>query len=415
MRYKLAFVLAVAGLAALVSASGASAQTICDVPSVAFPTIQMAIDDPQLCATVRLGVVEFAEQLTIGRSLTLQGRSFKQGVETFVSRLGPPAVMTEPYALINIVGARTRVKIRHVVIHGYATGDGLIGVRSGRDTRVTIRDCVFRNMRPETLDARLGFVALHVGGPLLPGTPTGITGHSITACRIEGYQNAAVVVEGAGTTATIADNLIRAALETGEVRPAGTAAPIGVLVLDGARATIDGNNLVDNSRAGGGGAAVIIADGGDGSQIVSYNNMDRNDLGVGVDGTSSVKIYRNGLTQNDTGIALGETAVSDSNTIQLNRIEKGGTGPGLLLGDSSSNNISSNEVLTHAGGDGVVISATSSKNKLYRNRSQGNRYFGYLDASTGTGTGKTANTYTSNICAGNNDGGAQSSPLGLCK
>lgn len=413
MRYKLAFVLAVAGLAALVSAPEASADWqdthVCDVPSVDFPTIQSAIDQP-LCFTVRLGVIEFTEQLTIGRSLTLQGRSFKQGVETFVSRLRPPAVMNAPYALINIVGARTRVKIRHVVIQGYATGDGLIGVRSARDTRLTIRDCVFRYMRPPTLDARPGFVAIHVGGPLLPGTPTGITGHSITACRFEGYQNAGIVVEGAGTTATIADNIIRAHVETGEVRAAGAAAPTGVLVLDGARATIDRNDLEDNSRAGGGGAAVIIADGGDGSQVVSYNNIDRNDLGVGVDGTSSVKIYRNALFANDTGISLGETAVSNSNTIQLNRIESGGTG--LLLGQSSSNNISSNDVLTNAG-DGVVIPATSSKNKLYRNRSQGNGDFGYLDASTGTGG--TANTYTSNICAGNNGGGAQSSPLGLCK
>jgi hypothetical protein len=169
---------------------------------------------------------------------------------------------------------------------------------------------------------------------------------------------------------------------------------------------------VDNSHAAGGGAAIIISDGGDGSQVVSYNNIDRNDLGVGVDGTSSVEIYRNALFANDTGISLGETAVSDSNTIQLNRIESGGIG--LLLGHSSSNNISSNDVLTNTG-HGVVIPKISSKNSLYRNRSQGNRGFGYLDASKGKGPGGTANTYTSNICVGNNLGGAQSSPLGLCK
>lgn len=415
MRYKLAVVLAVSGLIALVSAPEASAAwqdtNVCDVPSVDFPSIQSAIDQP-LCFTVRLGVIEFAEQLTIGRSLTLQGRSFTQGAETFVSRLRPPAEMTAPYALINIVGPRTRVKIRHVVIQGYATGAGLIGVRSGRDTRLTIRDCVFRHMRPSTLDDRPGFVAIHVGGPLLPGTPTGITGHSITACRIEGYQNAAIVVEGAGTTATIADNLIKAHVETGEIRAADAAAPTGVLVLDGARATIDRNDLVDNRRAEGGGAAVIIADGGDGSQVISYNNIDRNDVGVSVDGTNSVKIYRNALFDNDIGVALGATAPSDSNTIQLNRIEGGVIG--LSLGQSKTNNVSSNDVVSNSD-DGVVIAPVSTGNKMYRNRSQGNGGFGYLDSSAGKGTASTGNTYTSNICTGNNGGGPQSSPLGLCK
>ncbi|MBI4488592.1 MAG: right-handed parallel beta-helix repeat-containing protein [Deltaproteobacteria bacterium] len=410
MQYRLTFVLAVAGLSALVSAAVAFAQNtgVCDVPSV-FPTIQSAIDEP-LCTTVRLAPLTYHEQLTIPRSLTLAGRSFQQGDESFVSRLQPPPTMTAPYALINVVGARTRVKIKHIVLEGPATAAGLIGVLSGRDTRLTIRDCVFRNMSPSPLNAGSGFVAIHVGAPLLPGAKPGITGHSITNCRFVGYQNAAIIVEGVGTKATITGNLIAGDVVDG-VRPAGTAAPIGVLVHDGAQATIDRNDVQDNSREGGGGAAVVIDDGATGS-IVSANNIFRNDLGVGVDGTPSVKIYRNALFRNDTGISLGETAISDSHTVQANRIESGGTG--LSVGHSSSNSLSSNYSVKNTG-DGIVLSPAAVKNKLYHNRSENNGGLGFSDSSAGKGTAGTANTYTSNLCSGNNGGGAQSSPLKLCK
>lgn len=195
------------------------------------------------------------------------------------------------------------------------------------------------------------------------------------------------------------------------VRPADTAAPIGVLVHDGAQATIDRNDLQDNSRDGGGGAAVVI-DGGVTGSIVSANNIFRNDLGVGVDGTPSVKIYRNALFGNDTGISLGEAATANSHTIQNNRLESGGTG--LSVGNSSSNSLSNNYAVKNTG-HGIVLSAAALKNRVYKSRSENNGGLGFSDSSAGTATAGTANTYTSNLCSGNNGGGAQSSPPALCK
>ena len=87
----------------------------------------------------------------------------------------------------------------------------------------------------------------------------------------------------------------------------------------------------------------------------------------------------------------------------------------LVLGHASSNAVSSNDLLRNSAGHGAVLSAASAKNKMYRNRADNNEGFGFLDSSLGRGTAGTANTYTTNICSGNNDGGAQSSPAGLCR
>ena len=422
MRNRLAFVLAV-GLVALASAPAAFAEWqdtgICDVLTD-FPTIQEAIDEPG-CLTVRLPATregfEFKEQLNIWRSLTISGQSFTHKEEkertVIVTRLHPPDVMVGS-VLINVSGARTRVKLKHIVIEGPApaTGDGLIALRAPRDTRVTVSNFVFRNIRPQPLDNRSGFVAAHLGGPLPPDGDPGITGHTFTDCRFDGYQNAALLVEGVGTTATVTKSIISGAVAgTDNVRPASTAAPIGVVVLSGARATITRISLVDNSREGGGGAAIFL-DGGATGSVISYNNIDRNDLGIGVDGTSGAKIYSNGVSQNDTGISLGSSEASDSNTIQNNRIEKGGLG--LFLGHASSNAVSSNALLANTG-KGAELSSNTAKNKMYKNRAQGNGGLGFHDSSPATGKAPTANIYTSNFCTGNNGGGAQSSPAGICR
>ena len=260
-------------------------------------------------------------------------------------------------------------------------------------------------------------MAVDVGGPL-PQPKPGITGHTFTGCRFDGYQNAAIKVAGVGTTAVISNSIISGASagELDKERDATTAAPVGVLVVDGAKVTINRSNLMDNSCADNacvdGPGTAISLQGGAILSIISYNNIDRNDMGIAVEGTSRAKIFRNGLFQNDTGISLGLLAASDLNTINDNRIERGGLG--LFLGQASSNFVSRNNLLTNTA-QGAVLSADAAKNTLYRNRAQDNGDLGFLDSSHGTRTAATANIYTSNICSGNNGGGDQSSPAGLCK
>jgi hypothetical protein len=347
--------------------------------------------------------------LTIHRSLTLGGQSFQHGDERFVSRLRPPDVMSGS-VLINVVGARTRVKIKHIVIEGPASG-GLIGVWAGRDTRVTMRDCVFRDIRPPAYDTAWGFIAMVLGGALQPKTKVGITGHLISTCQFDGFQTHAVVVSGTGQIATIENNRFDADGAADVPRPAGAVAPIGIIAYDGASVVIDRNNFTGHSRVGGGGAAVALINASP-SSVVSFNNVDRNHLGIGLDGSSGVEVYRNAMTDNDVGLWLGWSASADSNSILYNRIEGGGTA--LFLDRGNANSVANNNFLNNVRGAGALTTAASSRNKFYRNQAENNRDPGFVDASLGTGTWGTANTYTSNTCSGNNGGGAQSSPAGLC-
>jgi hypothetical protein len=410
MPYKLLLSFAIAGLIGLTPAPAPAAwqdTNICDVPSADFATIQSAIDEPQ-CFTVRLGVATFTEQLTIHRSLTLGGQTFQHGDERFVSRLHPPSGMIDP-VLIRVVGARTRVKIKHVVIAGPGDGEGLIGVWSGRDTRVSIRDCVFRNMRPPAFDSRWPFLAVYLGGPLLNPRVKGITGHTITNCRFEGYQTAAVFVEGTGTIATIEGNIIDANGPANTGRPLNASGPTGIFAYAGAAVTVDRNTLVGNFRPGGGGWGVVLTNAAS-TSVVSANNISWNDVGVGVDGTSSMKIYRNAMTGNGMGIIVGWATASNSNLISNNNIGAGGTG--VYLGLANSTDVANNQFVGNTLGHGIIISAGASQNVLYHNRADNNSGLGFGDASAGTGTGGTGNIYTANICAGN--GGGDSWPAGLC-
>ena len=64
--------------ALLISGSAAFAAT-CTVPSASYPTIQSAVDDP-VCDTINVGPGVYTENVTISRSLTLNGAQAGQAV-----------------------------------------------------------------------------------------------------------------------------------------------------------------------------------------------------------------------------------------------------------------------------------------------------------------------------------------------
>src|SRR5262245_52424056 len=162
MGHRLAFILGGAVLTALIFATAAVAQPICEVmcapgtlatgcPTTNFQTIQSAIDNP-LCTSIVLRATQegfpYREQLTIGRNVSIAGKTVpvKEGrvvIDKIVTTLQPPA--DPPFGpgmfgpnLMTIVGTpavRSRVKIKHVIFQGPGPAvGGFIGVRAGRDT-----------------------------------------------------------------------------------------------------------------------------------------------------------------------------------------------------------------------------------------------------------------------------------------
>src|SRR5262245_7824708 len=104
------------------------------------------------------------------------------------------------------------------------------------------------------------------------------------------------------------------------------------------------------------------------------------------------------------GIATGPliaNVIADTNRSQANTNGFCVTGTGHTF---SRNVASANDI------DGFQVDGSGSTFDL--NRSMNNGAFGIFDFTTGGGTGGTGNTYTNNVCSGNDSG--DSSPPGLC-
>lgn len=385
-----------------------------------FHTIQSALNfpDPALgetgipCVYVQPDAAVWREPLLVRRSVTLAGTTFRQGENVFRTTLAPPTDAVGPVALVRIEGRKVRLKVKHIVFQGpLASGDGLIGIAAGKDTRLTIRDSSFFDIRPEPLDGRDGFVAVQVGTPTLPGETTQITFADISAVRMEGFQSAGIVFQGVGTTGLVSRIFLSAQLSSAS-RTAGQAAPVGIAVRAGAQADILRNDIV-NARGpagSGGGVGIAVSDAARDVTIME-NNIDRNDTGIAVDGTREVTIYRNGLDDNGVGLVLGAVSPVTEVVVTSNRVAGGGAGARLAAG--TRNVFKSNQVQGSAG-VGLAVSDGTSDNLFSRNRADTNAGLGFTDATTGSDRSGTANAWRSNVCHGNNANGVQASPPQLC-
>jgi hypothetical protein len=379
-----------------------------------FQTIQSAVDFPNAalgevgppCLYVQMDGTVWREQIVIRHSLTLAGTSFRQGETVFTTTLEPPPDATGPVTLVKIIGRKVKVKMKHLIFRGPLTsGDSLIGIDAGKDTRLTIRDSFFLDIEPSPLDGRGGFIGIQVGTPTAVGEPPQITFADISATRFEGFQNSAMVFQGVGTTGSVLQTFVSAG--TGSPRVVG---PVAIHVRGGAAIDIVRNDVVDARGPGGSGVGIAL-EGAGVDTVVMDNNIDRNGVGIAVDGTAEAVIYRNGFDQNRLGIALGTTSPVTDVTVSKNRVEAGVRGIRLMSG--TKNAILTNHVLANTG-VGVELGADTSKNSVSKNRTHNNGGLGFIDPTTGLDRSGTANFWRSNRCHGNNDGGVQASPPKLC-
>ena len=392
MRYRFAIAFAALALGSVVgTALAAVLPGTCKVgPGKPYSTIQSAIDNPA-CLVVQPTLGTFTEKLTVKRTLTLAGSKFAE----FTTVLQAPADAT---AIITVEGRGVRLKVTKLELRGPGLAGSLRGIDVLKHARVTVRNSIFRAMRPETIGAGEGFVALHVGEPT--GTQVGLA--NVAETRFEDFQNAAIVVQGPGTQLVLAQSLI---IGTGDRGP-DTAVPYGVIVRNGARATIFRNDFVD-VRHPSGQATAILLDGARLDAKLQYNNIDRSSQGIVLADTHRAVLFRNALDENGEGIVLNG---ADDVDVLYNRVG-GGAGAGLSLAPANGAVVYKNEFRDNDG-DAVSVSKTSTDNVLTYNRAQNNGGYGFRDASSGTRTKGTANLYRSNFCAGNALGG--SFPAGLC-
>ncbi len=135
-------------------------------------------------------------------------------------------------------------------------------------------------------------------------------------------------------------------------------------------------------------------------------------LGIGIDSATAGTVQGNTFTSDPgDGLALygssNLTVSGNTSTVSFDGIYIGG--PGTSVASSTQNTVSSNKVNSNTN-DGIHADADTSMNTFSSNTAKSNINFDFQDASTGTATAGTANTWTGDICHPALD----SSPEGLC-
>jgi nitrous oxidase accessory protein NosD len=380
--------------------------------------LQAAINDAS-CLTVHAAVGTYREQLVIARSLTLAGSN---GRETFIEA---PASMSDPRAIVRVTGRRVKVKIKHFTIRGPGAGNALVGVLVDSQAKVTVRDSHIKDIRQEPLGGSGDFIAIHAKDGLPATAPT----LTVDGDSIQNYQGIGILVEGPTTSASIVDSVIAGP----GTRPAGGAGPVGIWIRNGAAATVSRNDVVDNrADPSTSSAAGIVLQKAAQKASLTFNNVDRNDVGIWITNTTRATVARNGIDDSVGDGLLVENVntvgneVTGAHQIQRNRMVRSG-GAGIRLSSATDSSVYLNEVMD-SGQGGIVLDAAcdvhgppacgatlppSRDNVVSQNRTDHNTGVGIVDESTGKRTAGTANTYRSNLCQGDTLG--DSSPPGLCR
>jgi parallel beta-helix repeat protein len=324
-------------------------------PAAPYTSIQAAVNAAAPGDTVKVCAGTYVEQVTIGAG--------KNGLKVISDKplqavIKAPPTMTEPGDIVRITQSQN-VLLRGFTISGplpdtlFCSPVARTGVRVDGNGSATIDKnhiTEIRSTSPALRGCQNG-VGIQVGrlaeGQV--GTAT-ITGNTIDL-----YQKNGMTIDNAGSSARVENNVVTDAGAT-EIT-----APNGIQVSRGANASVRGNKVSGNVFAG--------APASNGTGILLFQ--------AGGD----TLVENNEVFANDDGISLFDT---DNTTIKKNK---------------------SHDQVVY---DGLFADEDSSGNLFDSNEARRNAEFDCADASTGTGTAGTANTWRGNR------GVTQNRP-GLCK
>lgn len=346
-----------------------------DCPTATFTSIQSAVAAASAGDTIKVCAGTYTEQVTIPAG--------KDGVELrsvppLAATIKAPPAMVVPKAIVNITAAGD-VTIRDFTISGPGGGgcDSIrYGVRVGEGASAKIRGNHITMIHDFPFSGCQNGNAIQIGRQFEASTGSA----EITNNGIDTYQKTGIVVDNAGSNATISHNLIVGVGST------VTIAQNGVQVSRGATASVQHNEINDNM----------------------YSPMTFVSTGVLLfQPGAAVDVSHNKLRRNDETI-YSISAVGPK--IQHNDIAVS-TFDGIGLDDTSGAAVAHNTSEV-SGLDGIWVASTSANNTIAHNKMKNNTEHDAHDDSVGTGTGGTANIWTKNKCGSpnkDNHGGA------LCK
>ena len=361
---RLKLVLLTVAALTLFGASPAAAATLrvdddrAQCPDAAFTTVQSAVTAAGTGDRVQVCPGTYREQVRVDgpgkNGLRLEALRPLQAV------IQAPVVDTPPNAIVLVRGARG-VGIRGFTIRGPFTTLGCSetplehsGVRVDGGGQATVQFnhiTEIRNATPALFGCQDG-IAVRAGraGESQVGSIT------LSFNLIDEYQKGGVVVDGPGSFGRVERNVIRASEEVQHI-----IAPNGVQISRGAGARVRQNAVSEN---------IYLPGPDSGTGILLFQ------LTPGL-----VEVEENEVFENDNGIALSD---ADGTEIRDNR--------------------SHDQVRL----DGISVNSQSSDNLIVGNEAFRNARFDCRDASAGTRTAGTANTWR------DNEGETQNRP-GLCE
>jgi hypothetical protein len=297
-----AAVSAVAGGVSYASGGGAAP---CSVPS-GYPTIQAAVN-VVTCTTIRVAPGTYAENVSITRSLTLNGARAGQDAR---ARHGSGESIINGGTLANITITANNVTIDGFTLNGppnsgtaalvMQTGNTGETVQNniinnpGRAASITTSRTTFRmNVVKNTATATDGFQANST-----PVRDVTFSSNSFGGADPAIYNADITLIEG-NANVTVADN-----------KSTGDGTLVALFKTAGAR--VSGNIIV-----GGGGSSAVYIGGGNSNVSVSENTISAagsavkvaNSFGVGTN--SGVSISRNILRNNEYGVNVASASTSD--------------------------------------------------------------------------------------------------------
>jgi parallel beta-helix repeat protein len=174
----------------------------------------------------------------------------------------------------------------------------------------------------------------------------------------------------------------------------------------------DDNSLTGNSAKGNGGSGFLL---GQPFGTPRANPSRFNDL---EDNTAVKNNARGFLVFGPSNTFQGDNAIGNSaegflpvggvETL-INSVANGNGGNGFDLQAGNSDALS-NDIAVHNGFNGFSVQVTASS--LVDSSANNNAQFGFMDATSGSGTSGTSNTYLNDTCTGNGSG--DSNPAQLC-
>ena len=301
-----------------------------------YPTIQSAINAAVAGDTVHVLRGTYAEQLRIGKDVTIAGAGMDTTIIRAPASLQPGALGDT--AIVEILGGAT-VNVSRLTVSGpglgtCASGALTAGIRVHGEAHLDFSHAAVRNVHDSPLAA-----CFHSGTGILVGqVPGPVASLSIDHSEITNYQSSGIVILGFGSTATITHNTVAGPGVSGGVATDGIEFPVGSVgtishnIVSGnicppADSTCGPDFFTQYQHAG------ILAGGWGPGTVVSHNVVFGNQLGLFLG--EADEISHNTMEDNDFfGLAVGDgTFLIDHAQI------KGGGGGVWVIADAAETNV----------------------------------------------------------------------------